>query len=111
MSLEEVSGDNLAPITIEEGKSSGESGGGDTPEDGLGDDATPAGLRLVDGLVEEVVEEQRLESSGLLLSRSDVTKEDGLDDAAATPHASDASVVQVPTLLQRGPSLSQCISL
>ena len=101
MSLEEVSGDNLAPVTIEEGKSSGESGGGDTPEDGLGDDATPAGLCLVDGLVEEVVEEQRLKVLRLLVGRGDVTEEDRLDDATTTPHLSNAGVVEVPAKLQQ----------
>ena len=99
MSLEEVSGDNLAPVTIEEGKSSGESGGGDTPENSLGNVSPPAGLSLVNSLVEEVVEEQRLEARVLLVRRCDVTEEDRLDDTTTTPHARNTSVVQVPAEL------------
>ena len=100
MSLEEVSGDNLAPVTIEEGKSSGESGGGDTPENSLSNDSPPAGLSLVNSLVEEVVEEQGLELAVLLVSCGDVTKEDTLDDTSSTPHLSNTSVVQVPSELK-----------
>ena len=99
MSLEEVSGDNLAPVTIEEGKSSGESGGGDTPENSLSNDSPPAGLSLVNSLVEEVVEEQGLELAVLLVGGGDVLQEDRLDDAATTPHARNASVVEVPAEL------------
>lgn len=57
LSLEEVSWDDLAPVAIEEREGGAECGGRDTPEDGLCDNASPAGLRLVHGLVEEVVEE------------------------------------------------------
>ena len=99
MSLEEVSGDNLAPVTIEEGKGSGESGGGDTPETSLGNDSPPAGLSLVNSLVEEVVEEQRLKVAVLLVRSGDVAKEDRLDDATAAPHARNTRVVQVPVEL------------
>ena len=45
------------------------------------------------GLVEEVVEEERLDLDVLLVCRGDVTKEDTLDDTTATPHLSDAGVV------------------
>ena len=92
LSLEEVSGDNFAPVTVEEGKGSRESGSGDTPEDGLSDHTSPARLCGVDSytqtsdrlqpqwtcirtLVEEVVEEQRLEVLVLLVGGSDITKE------------------------------------
>ena len=49
LSLEDISGDDLAPVTVQEGKSCRESRGGNTPENGLSDDAPPAGLSLVDG--------------------------------------------------------------
>lgn len=94
--LEDVRGDDLTPVAVEERQSSAEGRRRDTPEDGLSDDASPAGLRLVDGLVEEVVEEQRLKVGRLRVGGGDVTKENGLDDATTTPHAGDASVVQVP---------------
>ena len=49
LGLEEVGRDDLAAVTIEEGKSGAECGGGDTPEDGLSDNSPPTGLGLVDG--------------------------------------------------------------
>jgi hypothetical protein len=47
-------------------------------------------------LVEEVVEQKRLELGGLGVGCRNITKEDGLDDATTTPHAGNTSVVQVP---------------
>jgi hypothetical protein len=49
LGLEEVGRDDLAAVPIEEGERSAEGRGRDTPENSLGDDATPARLRLVDG--------------------------------------------------------------
>lgn len=49
LSLEDVGGNDLAPIPIQESKSRREGRGGNTPKDGLGDDTPPAGLGLVDG--------------------------------------------------------------
>ena len=97
--LEDVRGDDLAAVAVEEREGGGEGGGGDAPENGLRNDAAPAGLRLVRGLVEEVVEEERLEVRRLLVRGGDVTEEDGLDDAAAAPHARNAGVVEVPAEL------------
>ena len=48
LSLEDIGRDDLAPITVQESKSCREGGSGDTPEDGLSDDAPPAGLSFVD---------------------------------------------------------------
>ena len=48
LSLQEVGRDDLTPIAIEEGQGGAESGGGDTPEDSLSDDSSPARLSLVD---------------------------------------------------------------
>ena len=45
----------------------------------MGDDATPAGLRLVNGLVEEVIEKKGFQVGGLLICLGDVTEEDRLD--------------------------------
>lgn len=99
LSLEEVGGNHFTPVTIEEGKGSRESGGGNTPEASLSDDTPPSGLCFVNSLVEEVVEEQRLEVLVLLVSGSDVTKEHTLDDTSTSPHTSNASVVQGPVQL------------
>lgn len=49
LSLKNVGGDDLAPVTIQERESRRESRGWDTPENGLSDDAPPTGLCLVDG--------------------------------------------------------------
>jgi hypothetical protein len=49
LSLEDIGGNDLAPVTVQEGKSCREGRGGDTPENGLSDDTPPARLSLVDG--------------------------------------------------------------
>lgn len=60
LGLEEVGGQVLGSVAVVEGQSGAEGGGGDAPESTLGDNISPARLSLVDGLVEEVVEEQVL---------------------------------------------------
>lgn len=76
--LEDVRRNDLRAVAVEEGKRSAERRSGDTPEDSLGDDSSPAGLRLVDGLVEEVIEQEGLEVGGLLVGLGDVVQEDRL---------------------------------
>ena len=49
LSLDKVCGDNFRAVTVEEGKGGAERGSRDTPEDGLRDDTSPAGLGLVCG--------------------------------------------------------------
>ena len=49
LSLEDIGGDDLAPVSVQESKSCREGRSGDTPENGLSDDAPPAGLSLVNG--------------------------------------------------------------
>lgn len=100
LSLQEVGRDDLTTVAVEEGKSSAEGRSRDSPEDGLGDNATPAWLGGVDSLVEEVVEEKRLEALVLLERSGNITKEDTLDDAAATPHRRNAGVIQIPAELK-----------
>jgi len=46
--LKQVGWNDLTPVTIKEGKSSAESGSGDTPENSLSDDTPPAWLSFVD---------------------------------------------------------------
>lgn len=48
LSLNDVSGNNFTPVTIEEGKSSAEGRGRNSPENSLCDNASPTRLRLVD---------------------------------------------------------------
>jgi hypothetical protein len=49
LGLEEVSRDDLAPVTIEEGQGSAEGGCWDTPENGLSNNTSPSGLGIADG--------------------------------------------------------------
>lgn len=98
--LKDVCRDDLTAVTIEECKGGGEGRRGDTPENSLCNDAAPAGLSLVDGLVEEVIEEQRFEVVVLLVRSGDIAQEDRLDNAATTPHTRNASVVKIPVELE-----------
>jgi len=77
--LDDVGGDNFAPVTVEKGQGGAEGGGGDSPEDCLRDDASPTWLGLGDGLVEEVVEQKRLEVGDLRVRLGDVVQEDALE--------------------------------
>lgn len=97
--LQEVGGEVLCPVTVEPREGSREGRDRDTEEGGLRNDVSPAGLGLVDGLVEEVVEEQVLEVGVVAVSRSDVLQEDRADNAAATPHEGDRRLVKFPAVL------------
>lgn len=99
LSLEEVRGEVLGAVTIEPRESSGESGSGNTKESGLGDNITPAGLSLVDGLVEEVVEQEVLEVGVVAVSSGDVLQEDGADNATTAPHEGNGRLVELPVVL------------
>lgn len=97
--LDEVGRDDLAAVAVEEGEGSGESGERNTPDDALSNDTPPTRLSLVEGLVEEVVEQEGFETLVLGVGSGDVAEEDGLDNATTTPHLSNASIVEVPALL------------
>lgn len=99
LSLEEVGGEVLGAVAVEPAESGAEGGGWDTEESGLGDDVSPAGLRLVDGLVEEVVEEEVLEVGVAAVSSGDVLQEDGSDDASSAPHEGNGWLVELPAVL------------
>lgn len=90
LSLQDICGNDFTSVAVKERQSCAERRGGDTPEDSLGDNASPAWLSLVDGFVEEVVEEQRFKFAILGVSSSDITKENTLDDATTSPHLSNA---------------------
>ena len=49
LSLDNISWDNFAPVAVEEGQSSAEGWSWNTPENSLGNDASPARLCVVDG--------------------------------------------------------------
>ena len=78
--LQEVGRDNFTAVAVEEREGSAERGRRDTPEDGLSNNTSPAGLSIADGFVEEVVKEERLQVRSLLISLGDVTQEDTLID-------------------------------
>lgn len=99
LSLEQVGGQVLGAVAVEPRESGREGGGRDTKLSSLGDDVSPAGLGRVDGLVEEVVEEEVGEVVVLAVSGSDVLEEDGADNAATTPHEGDGRLVELPAVL------------
>ena len=94
--LEQVGRQVLGAVAVEPGERGGEGRGRYAEECGLGDDVAPARLRLVDCLVEEVVEEQVLEVGVGAVRGRDVLQEDGADDAAAAPHEGDGGLVELP---------------
>ena len=100
--LEEVGWEVLCPEAVVEGQSGRESWSWDTPESAHGNDVSPAWLGLVDGVVEEVAEEQVLEVWVLAVGGGDVLEEDGSDDAATTPHEGDLWLVELPAVLLGG---------
>ena len=100
--LQQIGRQILRPDTIVERQGRAESGRRDPPEGALGDDVAPAGLRVVDSLVEEVVEEQVLEVRVGAVGLGDVLEEDGADDAAAAPHERDLGLLELPAVLLGG---------
>jgi hypothetical protein len=102
LGLEEVGGQVLRAVAVVEAESGGEGRSGDTPQSGLADDVTPAVLSVVNGLVEEVVEEQVLKVGVVAVSVGDVLEEDGADDAASAPHEGNGRLVELPVVLLGG---------
>lgn len=86
LGLEKVGWQILGSVTIEPTESGGESGSWDTEESSSANNLSPSWLCLVDGLVEEVIEEKVLKVWVVTESRCNVLKEDRADDASSTPH-------------------------
>jgi len=76
LGLEQVGWEILGTVTIEPAQGSGESGCWDTEKSSLGDNISPTRLSLVDGLVEEVAEEQVLEVVVCTVGGGDILQED-----------------------------------
>ena len=98
LSLDEVGGEGLGSVTVEEGEGGGEGRDGDTPEGGLSNDSSPSWLGTSNSLGEEGAGEQVLELGVLSVGGGDVGKEDRLDDASTSPHGGDTSVVEGPAV-------------
>ena len=102
LGLQQVGGQGLGAVAVVEAEGSAESGGGDTPEGTLADNVSPALLGVVDGLVEEVVEEEVLEVGVLAVGLGDVLQEDRADNATTAPHEGNGGLVELPAVLLGG---------
>ena len=102
LGLEEVGWKVLAAVAVIETQSSAEGRGGDTPLSTLGHDVSPSGLGLVDGVLEEITEQEILEIGVLAVGVRDVLEENGPDDAASSPHQGDGWLVQFPAIFLSG---------
>lgn len=99
LGLQQVGRQVLSAVTVEPRQSSGEGWGWDTELSSLGNNVSPAGLGLVDSLVEEVIEQQVLEIGVVAVSAGDVLQENGSDNATAAPHQGNGGLVQLPAVL------------
>jgi hypothetical protein len=102
LGLEHVGREVLGAVAVVEGQSGAEGRGRDTPEGALGDDVAPAVLGSVDGIVEEVVEEEVLKVGVAAVGLGDVLEEDGADDAATAPHEGDLGLLELPAVVLGG---------
>jgi hypothetical protein len=85
LGLDQGSGQLLGSVTVEEGQGGGVGWDGDTPQGGLGDDSPPSGLGGLDGVLEEVVEQQGFELGVLLECLGDVGQEDAMGETDERP--------------------------
>lgn len=99
LSLQQVGREVSGAVSVVEAQSSAEGGSGDTPEGALADHVSPALLSLLDGGLEEVVEQEVLQVRVVAVSVGDVLEEDGTDNAATTPHEGNGRLVQLPAVL------------
>lgn len=99
LGLQQVGGQSLGAVAVVEAEGGAEGGSGDTPEGTFADNASPALLGVVDGLVEEVVEEEVLEIGVVAVGLGDVLQEDGADNATTAPHEGNGGLVELPAVL------------
>lgn len=76
LGLDQGSGQLLSSVTVKEGQGGGEGRDRDTPQGGLSHDSPPSGLGGLDGVLEEVIEQEGLELGVLLEGLGDVGQED-----------------------------------
>ena len=101
LGLEEVGGQVLAPVAVVEAQCGAEGWRGNSPERTLGHNVSPPGLGAVDGLGEEIVEEEVLKIGVVAVGVGNVLEEDRSDDAPTTPHEGDGGLVQLPSVFFR----------
>jgi len=99
LGLQQVGGQVLGAVAVVEAQSSGEGGQRNTPQSRLADNVSPAALGGVDGLLEEVIEQQILKVGVVAVGVGDVLQEDGADNATTAPHESDGGLVELPVVL------------
>jgi len=102
LSLQEVSWKVLGSVSVVEAKGCAESRCWDTPESTLADNVSPSWLSMVNGLGEEIVEQQILKVGVAAVGIGDVLQKDGSDNATTTPHQSNRWLVQLPLVLLCG---------
>jgi hypothetical protein len=102
LSLEKIGWKILGSVSVVERQSGAEGWCWDTPKSTLADNVSPSRLCVVDGLVEEVVEEEVLKVWVRAVGLGDVLEEDRSDDAATTPHKCDLWLVELPGILLGG---------
>ena len=96
LGLKKVGREVFSAITIKPRQSSTEARSRDTENSSFRNNISPSGLRLVNGFIEEVVEEQILEVRVFAVGSSDVFQEDGTNDTASAPHESDGWLIKLP---------------
>ena len=96
--LQEVGGEGLGADAVVEAERRAEGRGWDPPQGALGDNVSPARLRLGERVVEKSIEEEVLEVRVLPVRGGDVFEEDGADDAAASPHQGNVGLVELPAI-------------
>lgn len=97
--LQQICGQGGRAIAIVEAQGRGQSGHRYAPEEGIGHHLTPRALALLNGALEEVVEQQIRERRLAGVRILDVAQKDAAYDAAAAPHQCDAAIVETPVVL------------
>lgn len=99
LGLKQVGRKALRTVSVVEAECSAERGRRNTPEGRLADHVSPALLGVMDGLVEEPIEQEVLEVGVGAVGVGDVLEENRADNAATTPHEGNGRLVQFPAIL------------
>ena len=106
--LQQIRREFLRAVPVVEAEGGAKGRRGNAPSRPLADNVSPPRLRLVDGFVEEVVEQQVLEVRVLAVRRRNVLQEHRPDNAATAPHQGNRRFVQFPAVFSS--SLRDCVS-